>query len=278
MSKPYPPQLEIDPAQYKKVLSDLQSARRTILELMGPELNFVLESYTSCETRVDAQSWESLVAETVIEQAKVLPADEGSYWRDRAYCPLCQQGSHSFYEGGYALPEGLRRHLVGWGNSQQCPVMEAAMELARDYWKKRFHAEEEAEKAARLMAKEYRLKSEILYLTKPNAPPKLLEHDSHFFNDRNQDQIQWAEARLSYLGFRVLLDGNVKTYIDDREKLIVYADLTPATKIVLRAYQKPLPKRGSPSPINIYEVRDQWKHDLKAKYENWLIFSLQNRK
>ena len=55
----------------------------------------------------------------------------------RAPCPLCGGGRESFtmdspdLEGTFSLPEGLRRHLEGYGNMRQCPVLKAVIAMAR---------------------------------------------------------------------------------------------------------------------------------------------------
>lgn len=51
----------------------------------------------------------------------------------RALCPLCKQGAQGTRDlKGYAVPDGLRRHLLGELNSRQCVVFGAAEAIARD--------------------------------------------------------------------------------------------------------------------------------------------------
>jgi hypothetical protein len=131
----------------RRLKSDLYEARTTIIELMPEDIQRLLTSYYSCESRQQTYGWAESVADEIVESAEVLPRQQGFYFSDRAYCPLCGHGSESPYESGFAVPEGLRRHLVGWGNTRQCRVMEAALYLAGDYWHDKFHAAEQAEEA-----------------------------------------------------------------------------------------------------------------------------------
>jgi hypothetical protein len=41
----------------------------------------------------------------------------------RAACPLCGSWGYGIGAHGYSLPEGLRRHLEGYGRVQECEVM-----------------------------------------------------------------------------------------------------------------------------------------------------------
>lgn len=266
-----PPQINAD-ERFQKAESDLYFARQTILELMPSPFDAILESYLSCQSRADSRAWEAKVADEVIQNAQVLTREEGSYWEERAYCPLCRGSSSAPYDVGFSLPEGLRRHLVGWGGrTHQCRVMVAVMGLARNYWNERFLAQEEAEKALQFASRSIRLQTETLYLTTPNAAPQLLDTGRFFRPARSAESLAWAESRLEELGFRIQIEKNVKAYIDDRDKLVIYADPTTGSRIEFRAFKKPLPKRGTPTPLDTYEIPDRWKHDLKAKYENWLL-------
>jgi hypothetical protein len=51
-------------------------------------------------------------------------------FRERLLCPICLDRPDMYAEG-FLWPEGLRRHLDGWGNQRQCPVMAAAARLRR---------------------------------------------------------------------------------------------------------------------------------------------------
>jgi hypothetical protein len=76
--------------------------------------------------RDDLWRWEREAVAAIIEKAPVIPAAT-VYHKDRAACPLCRDLPGM--EDGFAMPVGLERHLTGYGNMQQCPVMRAAMDL-----------------------------------------------------------------------------------------------------------------------------------------------------
>jgi hypothetical protein len=131
------PRVEVDP-RVRELENELYMAHETILRLAPDEFHDLLKSYYSCKTRSEAYQWANEVAEAVIEKATPIEEDRG--WGLRAYCPLCREGAQSFYsyERGYSLPEGLRRHLVGFGRIRECSVMEVARKRARDYWNREF--------------------------------------------------------------------------------------------------------------------------------------------
>jgi hypothetical protein len=117
----------------RRLEDELDQTCRTVLHLMPENVRELLESYSACESRDETHRWDDTVAEQITAFAKVLPR-QGPYSSDRAYCPLCGEGSQSPYESGFTLPEGLRRHLVGYGNTHLCRVMRAALCLARQHW------------------------------------------------------------------------------------------------------------------------------------------------
>jgi hypothetical protein len=74
--------------------------------------------------------WLGTAIDHVIAQTRPIPGQS----TPRAYCPLCGEGAQSLVIGydGYALPDGLRRHLGGMGNARSCRVMDVVRTLARD--------------------------------------------------------------------------------------------------------------------------------------------------
>src|SRR5690606_25671652 len=96
------------------------------------------------------------------DSAALPPSDWGER---RALCPLCNRGSDSPYVEGYALPEGLRRHLMGRGNTHRCIVMETVSKLAYEHWHERFgEAELRARQAEQDVLVERR-RTETVYRT-----------------------------------------------------------------------------------------------------------------
>ncbi|CAI8823485.1 hypothetical protein [Methylocaldum szegediense] len=255
----------------------LREARYTILNLVPKEAQEALKSYLSCESRQETYGWLDRTAETIVSLAQILAPEKGSYFSDRAYCPLCGGESTSPYERGFAVPEGLRRHLVGWGNTRPCAVLEAAFALAKEYWHEKFHAEEQIEKAQEEERRRQRKASEVLYRIAPDREPELIDEGFIFGGTfRNESELAWAEQRLAYLGFQITCEDNVKSYTSEMENWVIYADPRVNGKIEFRAYKKPLPKKARGPHVRTgisgyFYLMDSWKHDLRKKYESRLL-------
>lgn len=231
--------------------------------MMPWEARFVLMSYDSCKSRRDSKVWPHTAATKIIELAKILPPtifDSSA----RSYCPLCGDSGSNKHSPGFSVPEGLRRHLLGWSNSQICPVVDIVLRMANEEWDKSFFETEEQEKA-RIQE---RKKHETLYKAAPRDEPKLLDEGfSLFQRPRTLKELAWAEARLATLGFLTLTDDRVRSYIDERERFVVYADPCEHGQISFRVYAKPVPKRGHTSQISDFRLFDRWKNDIRRKYE-----------
>jgi hypothetical protein len=260
----------------RRLKADLYEARSAIVHLMPENTRKLLTSYFSCESRQQTYAWEQSVADEIIESAEVLPRTQGFYLSERAYCPLCGSGSTSPYESGFTIPEGLRRHLVGWGNTQQCDVMKAAFCLARECWDDRFRAAEQAEEVAKRERLEARKRSETLYRVMPDDDPRLVDEGIGYGTGaRDQTLMDWAECRVAGLGFQTTSEGSVKSYVSERGDFVVYADPRLSGQIVFRVYKKPLPKKGRvprarSARMSVFHLMDGWKHDLRGKYETRL--------
>lgn len=122
--------------QIKRLKDDLYLARINIISVAPDELVRLLHGYATCDSRERAYLWLEEVAREIIPHAKILTREEGSVFGERAYCPLCRQGSTAAYDRGYSIPEGLYRHLIGYGNVHQCVVTEAAFKLALEHLEK----------------------------------------------------------------------------------------------------------------------------------------------
>lgn len=123
----------------RQLENDLYRARHALIDLMSEPAQEVLTSYRSVKTQHEWWSWSSRAAHRLAEMAEgsaVQRMYQGyAIESPRAKCPLCGKGPQSFYDGyaGFALPDGLIRHLTGGHNAHQCPVFGAAFALARDY-------------------------------------------------------------------------------------------------------------------------------------------------
>lgn len=118
---------------------DLHMARHALIELMKPEAREILQSYYQIKTPEDWHRWPDEAAEKIIELCTDVTqrSYQGYLYEERAKCPLCGNGPESFYDGhvGFKLPEGLRRHLTGYGRSRECPVFGAARALGRESYR-----------------------------------------------------------------------------------------------------------------------------------------------
>jgi hypothetical protein len=246
----------------------LDLARRSIICLMADEAQNILWGYLECESQSDVHRWQNIAAAEVIQLAKAIPS--GPFQSsNRAYCPLCKDGALVRYESGFKLPEGLRRHLIGWGKeNNQCLVFSAAMSLARDHWGERFR-KKQAEEAAHT-AREQR-RSETLYKIDPNRPPLVIDEGIPFNICRSVDEMAWAEDRLLALGFEIGLDGNVKSYISETDAFIVYADPRQNYLIEFNVYLKQFARGGATHPIGYFALTDYWKNSFNQKYQSCLM-------
>jgi hypothetical protein len=272
---PYAPPPDERDKKIARLECALYLARSRILELCPERFHDSLQSYRFCKTRAESHRWENEVTEKILDGAELLPEDRHSQiFGRRAYCPLCRRGSSSPYEKGFSYPEGLRRHLVGYGRTHACAVMEAVMELARDRWHDQFSAGEAEEEKLKAQKQAERRNSEPLYRLGPKDDPVLLDEGFLWRGVRQPDgpefSLRWAEERLASLGFQMNSDGMTRSYTKsvkhgDRE-LIVYADPRQVGHISFRVFDPAGPRRRQlRSPAAAFEIRDSWKNRLDEK-------------
>lgn len=119
----------------RRLEDELFLARAAIIDLMSEPARKVLDSYYHAE---NAWAWSRDASEKIVSLCTdVSPSLYDGYDSPRAKCPLCKAGPATPYHEGFALPEGLVRHLLGTHNASACPVFDAARALARDYLKRR---------------------------------------------------------------------------------------------------------------------------------------------
>jgi hypothetical protein len=208
------------------------------------------------------------------ELADVLPSNPVFLEHDRAYCPLCGAGNSGPYEDGFALPEGLRRHIVGWGNMRRCPVFEAAYRLAQDAWDRKFKEGEESAEEERQARISQRMQSETLYAVTPGEEAVLIDDRGYEWRPaRDEVGLRWAEQRLSDLGFRIHVNGRVKSYIYEEDDLVVYADPRTLGELSFRVFKRPIPERSRigrrkhHDATRPFSIPDRWKHNLLDKFK-----------
>lgn len=120
--------------------AELEEARWNMLDLMPDGMRQLLKSFRDCESPAAARGWLERIAGDLIASAEPLKRTTESSAPARARCPLCRGGtqSRSPQDEGYSLPEGLRRHLIGFSNVRQCVVTTAALQLAEAHWRREF--------------------------------------------------------------------------------------------------------------------------------------------
>lgn len=117
--------------------SQLDDSRRAIVRLMSHDVQNILLSFYRCRSESQWSSWVSETAQRIVELAEAKPPNEMGEFLSaspRALCPLCRDSTQSPYGGsGFAVPDGLMRHLVGSHTSRQCDVLAAACALATSH-------------------------------------------------------------------------------------------------------------------------------------------------
>jgi hypothetical protein len=255
--------------EIRKLKDELYFARRAIVNLMPDKISELLGGYFHCETRNDLHRWQGEAIAAIIETASPLTPHDAYF--PRAYCPLCGEGSQGPYEEGFSLPEGLRRHLAGWGNCRQCSVTEAAFALAWSALESAIHLVEHDQEVAKSLEVTRRKETEILFKLGPYEEAELIDTGWRRFGEspRNPEELSWAEERLCGLGFAIGLEQRVKSYVKDYEAWVVYADPRFCRKISFEVHPKPVAKRQRRGcRTGTFYLMDAWKNDLLEKFES----------
>ncbi len=267
----------------RRLEDELYETRRAVLKLLPEEVRKVAEGFHACKTRGDAHAWETRLLEYIINSAKLLGPDEGSHLMPRAYCPLCREGSSGPYDRGFALPEGLRRHLTGWGSARQCSVLSPIVAGARDYLEPHFREVESANDEARTRLLAERRLVETLYRVSPEGEPKLFDEDLSYDGPaRDQAMLPWAEARLIACGCVQEENGRVRSFTKVVDGFIAYGDPRPAGKLKVTLFQEPstTPKRKSGRTkqvmVQSFYLPDAWQHDLPTKLHRRLTRAVES--
>lgn len=113
----------------RRLEDQLYDARKALLRLLPDETRTLLSGWRHNTSEKELDEWEHEIVEAITKLATPLPSTllDGP----RAMCPLCSGGSSWPYTKGYALPNGLKRHLFGDGNTRSCSVTKHAFALAR---------------------------------------------------------------------------------------------------------------------------------------------------
>ena len=255
----------------KKLEGELHTARHTILNMLPDELHQLLTSYYECKSEEETIRWEYMVAEKLLEHVKIIPCDQ---WRssDRAFCPLCGSGSQGPFDEGYAIPEGLRRHITGYGNVRRCSVFEQIHQLAEEYWDYQLAEQKRRENEKANILLKARKEKKNICLVGPDSMPVLIGGKSYSCTPlRNKEQLKWAEARLESLGFEKIIKDNEISYVYDDGEICIFANPLVQKRIDFQAY-----KCDSNVRSHSYTLPDYYKNKLKEKIESF-IFEAKNK-
>ena len=258
------------PNEKERLERALESARRTILSLLPDRVQDRLRSYYELQTWHDFHRWEHDIIEHFVENAFVLPETVNSYFAPRAYCPLCGSSSSAPYEHGFSLPEGLRRHLKGWGNVRPCDVVEQVLAMVLDSRREKFDEFEAKENAEKKAILESRRAQEPLFDLGPTLGVRLIDESLDFgMEPRGSSSLVFAIERLKTLGFEIIETGHTGKFTIISGEYTVYADPRSAGRIKMVVYP-PTParprRRGYSVSYQTFEMHDSWKHDLKGKF------------
>jgi hypothetical protein len=265
---------ESNEAKIRRLEDDLYYARRAVVTLLPQPIRELVRAYRDVETGVQADTWEEELVEAVIELAWP-SAMETTSSDPRAYCPLCRAGSSEPYVEGFALPGGLRIHLLGERTARPCEVLTPVLQLARADWMPRVRESEARERAAAEAEKELRREREDQFLVDPRSAPVLGDEPVGFqfhFHPRDNDSLAWAEARLRHLGFSEHRDGRIRQFTKDHGAFTVFGDpreLGRLTFLVLRSEpaEKRRGRRRQEPDAESFHLLDSWRNDLNKKFE-----------
>ena len=241
--------------------------------MMPENVQRVLYSYRQCKTSEEGQNWRYNIIADLVDIAEALPPKTYASL-GRGVCPLCKRGPASAYYDGFTLPEGLRRHLEGYGNTQRCDVFSVLLSDINE----RLHAMfDEEDRIKEIEAKELikkRMATEILYKLGPDSDPVLI--DGLFCSRcRSHEELKYAEDRLDKLGFAMTASDNVKSYTRQYGDSIVYADPRQKGKIVFYVFLAERSgvkkKKTLRMSYQAYSIPDTWKHYIRDKYNARLV-------
>jgi hypothetical protein len=228
-----------------------------------------------CHSRFEFGEWWFAVIDRIIGLASRAAITPGGWQPEHAACPFCRIP-------GWAVPEGLRRHLEGAGNTTHCDVASELYRQADSSLQREFARADRA--APELDAA--RRRSEQSFLIRPLRAPALLD-EGFIYGDRprDADQLAAAEERLRELGFLIEADGNVIAWKYNQEPYAVLADPRSAKRLTFCVYDETriaaARRKGGRRPeswastfsvpltVEFY-LLDTWRNDIVGKFRTQL--------
>lgn len=264
------PAVDAEKEQLKK---ELRKARRALFDLMPENVQQILHSYRQCKSSEEGRFWRHKAINELVDIAEPLPPKTYASL-GRGICPMCRRGPNSAYYEGFTLPEGLRRHLDGYGNTQMCDVFSV---LLSDIGEKLHEMFDEADRIKSIEKKEItnkRMATEVLYKIGPESDPILID-DLFHSKCRDNEELQFAEERIVKLGFTITNDDRVKSYSLDYGDVVVYADPRQQGRITFYVYiakwEVAKKKKSARRPRQDFYIPDTWKHNIRDKYDTRLV-------
>jgi len=252
----------------ERLKEELREARRAIFNLMSEEIQRIMDSYMYCKSSAEGRVWRTKIVGALVGLSEIV-SPQTEYSPARGICPMCRRGPNSNYLDGFAIPEGLWRHLEGFGNVQRCSVFSVLLNRVDERLHERFDEEDKIKEIEKAALKKERLASEVLYVNGPEAQPSLVD-DLFFAESRQGDDFAFAEERIKQLGLAINMDDRIKSYTRDYGDSVVYADPRQKGRITFYVYiaeWQPLKnKKHARRPRRDFNIPDSWKHYIRDKY------------
>ncbi|WP_262299686.1 hypothetical protein [Microvirga sesbaniae] len=264
MSARIPPHRQSDQI-IRRLEREIYDARSTVIRLMPADVQKVIDEFYACKTRTELGAWRRRLMRYIISRAEILPKHR--YSGERAYCPLCREGPSSSYEEGFSIPLGLERHLDRATTGHGCSVMEVIWEFAHTSKSEQIEREERRQREAEEAEAKARRAVETLWRVDQGAP-KLINELWFSEQARDEESLAVAEGRLAQIGFKLSVDGNIKSYMEETESYIVYADPRVQGRIEFKVYSKTKKRKKSVGADHrSFRLPDGWKNKLADKYK-----------
>jgi hypothetical protein len=242
-------------------------------------LEQLLTDYCLCHSRFEFGEWWFAVIDRIIGLASRAATTPGGRQPERAACPFCGIP-------GWAVREGLRRHLEGAGNTSHCDVASELYRQADRSLQEKFARDDRA--AAELDAA--RRRSKPSFLIRPLRAPELLD-EGFIYGDRPRDAdgLAAAEERLRELGFVIEADRNVIAWKYRQEPYAVLADPRSAKRLTFCVYDETriaaASRKGGRRPVSWgstfsvpltveFYLLDTWRNDIVGKFRTGLQWAI----
>jgi hypothetical protein len=113
----------------------LQTAYRAVHSIMRARYPEQINALDEVRGYKDYEPWERSFITILLAEAQEAVASPFYRGRGRVLCPLCSEGPEQLYAAeGFLVPEGLKRHLTGYGNMQRCNVLASLRANSDQFW------------------------------------------------------------------------------------------------------------------------------------------------